>query len=651
MSVGPRSPTGGAQFPISAVVGQDELRLALLLAAIDPRIGGVLLRGEKGSAKTTMARGLASVLPGEAPFVEIPLGATEDRVVGSVDLRAALLEGERRFAPGLLAEADGGVLYVDEVNLLPDHLVDVLLDVAVSGINRVEREGVSHSHPSRFVLLGSMNPEEGELRPQLLDRFGLAVHVVAPIDPASRAEAVRRRLELEADPVGFSERWSPEEEKLRDRLASARPAPLADGLLELVSSVCAAAGAEGLRADLVCCRAAAALAGFEGAPEADAGHVRRVAPMALAHRTRRGPFDSPVFDSEELEDALDRALRPEQAQRTRPAKLTGDAPSAPEPSATSDAQAKTVGSKAGSESDEPGGDGGYEDPIPAHAAPHARPPHLEASARFGVTSGGNPDIQAPGRRTAVLSDRGRLVGAKPSEGSLRSIALMPTIDAAASRIATRPRAGAEAATSPTFIVEEGDLREAVREQRAANLVVLVVDASGSMGVEGRIAAAKGAVVSLLVNAYERRDRVALVAFREDNAQVALRPTGSVEVARARLEELRTGGRTPLAAGIETALELSLVATRGAHKPLIVLVSDGRATYGPEGVDPFRAALDAAGKVRRMRVPAVVIDAEDGTLRLGLAGAVAREMGARLVTAGALTADGLASTVRGLLPSD
>jgi magnesium chelatase subunit D len=228
---------------------------------------------------------------------------------------------------------------------------------------------------------------------------------------------------------------------------------------------------------------------------------------------------------------------------------------------------------------------------------------------------------------------------------------MPTIDAAASRLATGGSADHAGHRDRAVVVEQRDLREAVREQRAANLVVLVVDASGSMGADGRIAAAKGAVVSLLVDAYERRDRVALVTFREDGAEVALRPTGSVEVARARLDELRTGGRTPLAAGIDKGLELALVAARGEHKPLLVLVSDGRATSGPDGADPLRAALEAAGKVRRMRVPAVVVDAEDGHLRLGLAGAVAREMGARLVPAGALTADGLAAAVRGLLPTD
>jgi magnesium chelatase subunit I len=195
-------------FPFSAVVGQDELKLALLLNALDPAVGGVLLRGQKGSAKSTLARALAALLPGQAPFVELPVGATEDRLVGTLDLGAALTGGERRFQPGLLSAAHGGVLYVDEVNLLPDHLVDVLLDVAASGINLVEREGVSHRHPSRFVLIGSMNPEEGDLRPQLLDRFGLAVDVTAPVDPEERAEAVKRRLAFDATPAAFTDKWA-----------------------------------------------------------------------------------------------------------------------------------------------------------------------------------------------------------------------------------------------------------------------------------------------------------------------------------------------------------------------------------------------------------------------------------------------------------
>src|SRR5262245_10715334 len=224
--------TSLARFPFSAIVAQDEARLALLLAAVDPGIGGVLLRGDKGSAKSTLARGLAGMLPGGAPFIELPLGATEDRVLGTIDLKAALTEGATEFRPGLLAASHGGVLYVDEVNLLPDHLVDVLLDVAASGLNRVERDGVSHSHPARFVLVGSMNPEEGELRPQLLDRFGLAVEIKSPTDPLQRAEVVRRRLTHDA---GKQVDGSEGDIVLRARLAAAMPADLPDPVVEFAS--------------------------------------------------------------------------------------------------------------------------------------------------------------------------------------------------------------------------------------------------------------------------------------------------------------------------------------------------------------------------------------------------------------------------------
>ncbi len=312
--------TSLARFPFSAVVGQDEARMALLLAAVDPGIGGVLLRGDKGSAKSTLARGLAGMLPGGAPFVELPLGATEDRVLGTIDLKAALTEGDTVFRPGLLAAAHGGVLYVDEVNLLPDHLVDVLLDVAGSGVNRVERDGVSHSHPARFVLVGSMNPEEGELRPQLLDRFGLSVEIKAPVDPRARAEVVRRRLTHDA---GGRVDGGEGDIVLRARLAASMPADLPDTVVDFACRLAVSVGAEGLRADLVLCRAAAAFAGWEGRSVATSSDVERVAGVALGHRRRRRPFDPPTLNTGELERAL--AVGPPVVRRRPPGPGAGAA--------------------------------------------------------------------------------------------------------------------------------------------------------------------------------------------------------------------------------------------------------------------------------------------------------------------------------------
>lgn len=279
-------------FPLSAVVAADELKLALYLAAIDPAIGGVLIEGPRGMAKSTLARGIADLLP-QGLFVTLPLGASEERIVGTLDLDAALGEGRAQFSPGVLAKAHGGVLYVDEVNLLPDHLVDLLLDVAASGVNLVERDGLSHRHAARFVLIGTMNPEEGELRPQLLDRFGLKVSLGGQPQPAERAEIVRRRLAFDADPQGFVAQWSGEQQALARRCQDARERlaaiPLDDGALDEIAQRCFAAGVDGLRADLVWLRAARAHAAWRGATAIARADIDAVEHFALAHRRTRAP--------------------------------------------------------------------------------------------------------------------------------------------------------------------------------------------------------------------------------------------------------------------------------------------------------------------------------------------------------------------------
>lgn len=281
-----------AHFPLAAVVAADDLKLALCLAAIDPAIGGVLIEGPRGMAKSTLARGVAELLDG-GRFVTLPLGASEERIVGTLDLDAALGEGRARFSPGILANADGGVLYVDEVNLLPDHLVDLLLDVAASGVNHVERDGLSHSHPARFVLIGTMNPEEGELRPQLLDRFGLKVELDSTPQPAERAEIVRRRLAFDADPQAFRAHWQAEQDALRQRCADARRRlpgiALDDAALQAIAERCYAAGVDGLRADLVWLRGARAHAAWRGAEHIEAVDIDALEAFALAHRRRHAP--------------------------------------------------------------------------------------------------------------------------------------------------------------------------------------------------------------------------------------------------------------------------------------------------------------------------------------------------------------------------
>jgi magnesium chelatase subunit D len=560
-------------FPFDAVVGQDDAKLALRLAAADPRIGGVLLRGEKGSAKTTLARGFAALL-GDVPFVELPLGATEDRVVGSLDTRAALVGGEIRFQPGLLSAAHGGLLYVDEINLLADHLVDVLLDVAVSGINVVERDGVSHRHAAQFVLVGSMNPEEGELRPQLLDRFGLCVEVRAPGAVAARVESVRRRLEFDATGEVDLD-TAPSAFKPRPGGASAA---ITDDVLEAASQLALQVGAEGLRADIVLCRAAAALAALEGRDKTDLDDVRRVAPLALAHRSRRGPFDPPVVPSEELERAVRDAL---------------DGPDPPD---------------AGDDDGEPSPGGAPDRPL------------LLGSAR-------RPPVP-PSRRAP--SERGRAVGDEAA-GPDANVAVVPTVRALASRRA----ADRDAALGVD------DLRSSVREARRPRTVVLCVDLSGSMGAPARATAASGIVLGLLGDAYQRRDRVALVGFRGSEAEVVVSPTASVEVARNQLDRLTTGGRTPLAEGILAGLRVASAAA-GESDVLLALLTDGRATAGAAAYD---RAVDAAAAVARAGVPAIVFDCESGAQRLGLATALAEAMGAAHVHADDLQPGRITAMIR------
>ncbi|MFK3799193.1 ATP-binding protein [Pseudomonas sp. NPDC088444] len=293
--------TDTPHFPLAAVVGADALKLALCLTAIDPKIGGVLIEGPRGMAKSTLARGLADLLA-SGPFVTLPLGATEERLVGTLDLDAALGEGRARFSPGVLAKADGGVLYVDEVNLLPDHLVDLLLDVAASGVNQVERDGISHRHPARFVLIGTMNPEEGELRPQLLDRFGLNVALSGQTLPHERGQIIRRRLDFDAAPEAFCQQWAGEQQALKARCETARGAlsgiALDDTSLAIITERCFAAGVDGLRADLVWLRAARAHAAWRGASAIALDDIDAVAEFALRHRRReqapQPPASSPA---------------------------------------------------------------------------------------------------------------------------------------------------------------------------------------------------------------------------------------------------------------------------------------------------------------------------------------------------------------------
>ncbi|MGW0884835.1 putative cobaltochelatase [Streptomyces sp. NPDC002671] len=654
-------------FPFTAVVGQDDLRLALLLNAVSPAVGGVLVRGEKGTAKSTAVRALSALLPEVAVvagcrfscdpaapdpscpdgphepgpgaqrpsrMVELPVGASEDRLVGALDIERALAEGVKAFEPGLLADAHRGILYVDEVNLLHDHLVDLLLDAAAMGASYVEREGVSVRHASKFLLVGTMNPEEGELRPQLLDRFGLTVEVAASREPEQRVEVVRRRLAYDDDPAGFAARWAGEEAAVRQRIVAAREllaqVRLGDGALRQIAATCAAFEVDGMRADIVMARTATALAAWAGRTDVLAEDVRQAALLALPHRRRRNPFDAPGLDEDKLDETLEQFGGSDENDPDDDPGPDGPGGGGGQPAPESGPQgdgASAAQPEAG-EGGQPQASGGQEQ-SPARAAEPFRTKVLSVP---GIGEG------AAGRRSRARTEHGRTTGARRPQGTLSKLHLAATVQAAAPHQRARGRSG------PGLVIRRDDLRQATREGREGNLVLFLVDASGSMAARQRMSAVKGAVVSLLLDAYQRRDKVGLVTFRGASADVALPPTSSVDAAAARLERLPTGGRTPLAAGLLKAHEVLRVERLRdpARRALVVVVTDGRATGGPE---PVALAGRAARLFAAEQVASVVVDCESGPVRLGLAGQLAGELGGTAVTLDELRADSIAGLVR------
>lgn len=597
-------------YPFSALVGQDRLRLALLLCAVHPEIGGVLIRGEKGTAKSTAVRGLATVLSAvddEARLVELPIGATEDRVVGSLDLQKVLRDGEHAFSPGLLARAHGGVLYVDEVNLLHDHLVDVLLDAAAMGRVHIEREGISHSHESRFVLIGTMNPEEGELRPQLLDRFGLTVDVAASRDVDVRVEVIRARMAFEADARAFVDRYAAADAELADRITAARAAigsvVLPDIELRRIAALCAAFDVDGMRADLVVARTAVAHAAWRGATTVAEDDIRVAAELALPHRRRRDPFDDPGLDPERLEEAMQQAG--ESAAQAR------QDSEPPEPDFDPDFDPPGGGADAGSEGTAP--QGNSKQPSTRPSAPPSAVFRTKALVVPGVGEG------APGRRSRARNRTGTPIAATAEPGVGHGLHMFATLLATAGR---QPGAGL-----PRPRPE--DIRRAVREGREGNLVIFVVDASGSMAARDRMSAVTGAALSLLRDAYQRRDKVAVITFRQQDARVLLPPTTSVHIASRRLARFDTGGKTPLAQGLLAARDLVIreKARDRARRSLVVVLTDGRATGGP---DPLGRTRQAAAALVAEGAAAVVVDCETSFVRLGLAGQLAEQLGSPAV---------------------
>ncbi len=688
---------GEPRFPFTAIVGQTTMKRALILNAINTKIGGVLIRGKKGTAKSTAVRSLAALLPEvtvlrgcpyscppenqqglcqwcqpqgeeegeEAPavtrqvrIVDLPVGATEDRLVGSLDIEQAIKTGSRSFEPGLIAGTHRGILYVDEVNLLNDHLVDVLLDAAAMGRNYVEREGISVSHAAEFILVGTMNPEEGDLRPQLLDRFGLAVEVDSAFTAEERQEVVKRRIAYEANPFGFMTTWDEAEASERDRILRSQEllgrVTVSDDILELITGICHEYQVDGLRADIVMYKTASTIAAYEGRDHVLAEDVREAAEMALLHRQRRQPFQQPHLVTEQLDSMIDEFQnRPQDRE--------------PSDQDNSQSEEQDDGDPDSPEQEEqpptPPGDSGPQDQ------------YFEVGNPFSVRSlqVKPPDHRARptgGRRARTVSGSpsGRYVGAAVPQDKTSDLALDATLRAAAPHQVQRrasPAGESETEDARAFLIEPWDVREKVRETKTGSLILFVVDASGSMGAQRRMVAVKGAILSLLLDAYQRRDRVGLISFRGTSAQVILPPTGSVDLAHAHLSEMPTGGRTPLSRGLMLAMEV-VDAERMKDRnvlPLLVVLSDGRANVAMGSSDPTASPGQSGGSnlplaearamaaaIKEQHISAVVVDTETDFLRLGLAEPIAEAMGAPCIKLEELHSDALADAVRMQLPT-
>lgn len=642
------------KYPFAALVGQEKLKRALLLCAINPSIGGLLIRGEKGTAKSTAARGLAEIMPfipkneisqllfqennsqdicGECPvdieetpvpFVNLPLGATEDRVLGSLDLDGILSEKKKRLQPGLLATAHRGILYIDEVNLLPDHLVDVLLDVAAMGINTIQRDGLSESHPAKFTLIGTMNPEEGNLRPQFLDRFGLMVDVEAPRDVAERTEVVRRRINFENNPDAFAIHWAAGQKNLQDKIKTAQQllpsVILPDGLLTLISQLCTELNVTSLRADIVMYKTAITLAALDKRTTVTADDVRQAAELALIHRQRKKPFEG----NGKGDNRLDELMQQEQPGQK-------DQPKEKNQPESKDGQELLVDGKSSNDEET----NNRESASSKQEQVFGVAPQKEAP-QFKVDL--NPvSHQIPeGRRSqAINTNRGPELRAIPDQ-SPNDVSVMATVQSALIR------------DQDDFQITRNDLHQKVRKGKTGNLILFVVDASGSMAASSRMEAVKGSVLSLLTDAYQRRDMVGVISFRGVEAQLLLEPTYSVEQAEQAMQSLPTGGRTPLPHALQLAIQvINKLNPDKDLKPLLVILSDGKANVPlPGGGDAWQQTLQLSEKLFQSNIPALVLDTENDYLRFGRAAEMAKVMGAECLSLEELSSEIITVTISG-----
>lgn len=641
-----------AIYPFVAVVGQEQLKKALQIALVNQKAGGLLIGGEKGTAKSTLVRAAKEII-GTQKIVDLPLNATEDMLFGSIDIEYAVSKGERRFLPGILSRATGNILYIDEANLLRQELLTAVLDANASGINQVERDGISFTHSVSYTVIGTMNPEEGVLPGHILDRFGMYVDAQSEKDVVIRTEIIRRSLACGFDIQSFRNSYFNETEKLAAKIALARSIveeiEVSEAMMQLAAQMCAQAFCAGHRAEIYLLEAAKAIAALAERNYVLPKDVEEAAMFVLPHRMRKPP-EQQQEDPEQQEETQDDEDQQDSDENDDNDDNSDESPLTPPPL---DDNEDDDGDEEDNNDDDQKDEEQEEQNLENNKdqmAPEEQISDIDKNFRLPkmvLDLGKDRSIRrGSGKRSTTKTDlkQGRYVRAEIPKIKVEDLAFDATIRAAAPFQRMREDNGC------ALNIKSEDLRQKVREKRIGNTFLFAVDASGSMGARERMRAVKGAIFYMLQEAYQKRDRVGMVAFRRQKAEVLLPVTRSVDLAQKCLAEMPTGGKTPLADGLATSLlTLGMLNKKdGELEPVLIVVTDGRANAIEEnGSDPVESALKIAEKIRKVKITSVVIDTETDFIKLGVAKALAKAMGATYYSLRSLSQEQILRIVRNL----
>ena len=611
-------------FPFAAVCGMEKAKEAILLTLVNPFAGGLLLSGEKGTGKSTLVRSARELV--DAPWVEIPISITEDRLFGSIDAEEAIRSGHKKLLPGLIDEADKGIIYIDDVNLLRDDLLSAVLNIREAGGYRLERDGLSEQRDTAFTVLAVMNPESGTLSSSSLDRFGLFAQADPSYDDETRLEIIRRVLDFEKDGIAFRAKWQEETDALKKKIKDARAAlskvEVSAAMIQLAAVYTLKAHVAGHRADIYLIEAARAEAALEGRKYVLPKDLEKAAEFVLPHRMRKAEEQQGQPSEEMPQEQPEEDNKPQQEEEQQ-------TPQDNEFSHPPEAQPPQINTE---DADDSSHEQNQDNAQMSNPRGQSRERiddadlHVNLPPMWIEPSKDRKPKKGSGKRSLTMTDlmQGRYVRAEIPKAKTSDIAFDATLRAAAPYQKARPSNGC------AVVIRKDDLRSKVREKRTGNIFLFVVDASGSMGARERMKTVKGVIFKILLDAYQKRDRVGMVAFRKNQAEVLLPVTRSVDFAQKKLATMPTGGKTPLAKGLLKAEDvLDMLYRQDANQdPVMILITDGRATSSlNKGTNPVTDALEEAKQIGRRNIPVAVIDTESGFIKLGLAKKLAKAMGA------------------------